>query len=490
MPHRDFREYLSRLEEAGELRRVNTRVDWDEELGAVTLEGLIRKSPALLFDNIKDHQDTHGKKVVVNFIESVNRGRIALEVPLKMPNAEIVQLLRTRFRHPIKPVMVSGGSCKEVIEKGKDVNLLELPAPKIHHLDGGRYLMTWSTVITKDPESGWVNVGTYRGMIHNKTSLGILCGATHHGSVHMRKWRSLGHRMMPMAVAIGVDPLALICSATSFPAEVSEFDMVGGMRQAPMELTRCETIDLEVPAHSEIVLEGEITLDPADFLPEGPFGEYTGHYVTLKDEPRHVFHVKCITHRHDPILTSRYVGPVSPSLTTEQSAFQGLAASAVTWNHLEDRGVEGLVGIRSAGPGGAISILSIKQAYYGHAKQIASTLWGFSGGGKVTIVVDDDVDISDLNKLMVAIANRVRPAEDVQVFRGFPGGGLDPSNHPDVLIKTDGAGNWDRLLIDATWPFDWEPRAEWGGLKHPPSCVTEGPINDAIRQRWKEYGID
>jgi 4-hydroxy-3-polyprenylbenzoate decarboxylase len=490
MAYRDFREYLTRLEEAGDLRRITSEVNWNEEVGAIILEGLKRRSPALLFENIKDYRVTHGRRLVGNFIESIHRGRIALDIPTTTPVPEIVQIMRQRFRSPVKPVVVFGGSCKEVVETEKDVNLLELPAPKIHHLDGGRYLMTWCNVITKDPESGWVNVGTYRGMVHDATSLGILCSATHHGSVHMRKWRSQGHRMMPMAVAMGVDPLSLICSGTSFPAGVNEFEMVGALRQAPVELTRCETIDLQVPAHAEIVLEGEITLDPSDFLPEGPFGEFTGHYVTLKDERRPVFHVRCVTHRQNPILTPKYVGPVSPTLVTEQNAFQGLASSAVTWNQLEDRGVEGLKGIRSAGPGGAITILSIKQSYYGHARQVASTLWGFSGGGKITIVVDDDVDISDLNKVMVAVANRVRPGEDVQVFRGFPGGGLDPSNHPDVLIRTDGTGNWDRLLIDATWPFDWQPRDEWGGLKHPPSCVTEGPINDAVQRRWKDLGID
>jgi len=105
-------------------------------------------------------------------------------------------------------------------------------------------------------------------------------------------------------------------------------------------------------------------------------------------------------------------------------------------------------------------------------------------------MVDDDVDISDLNKVMIAVANRVRPAEDVQVLKGFPGGALDPSNHPDVLAKTQGVGNCDRLLIDATWPMDWEPREEWGGLRHPPSCLPDAPLVESVRGRWKELGID
>jgi 4-hydroxy-3-polyprenylbenzoate decarboxylase len=328
-------------------------------------------------------------------------------------------------------------------------------------------------------------------MVHDEKSLGMLIEPVHHGSVHMRQWREAGHRRMPMAVAIGVDPLCLFCSAISFPSGVAEYDMVGALRESPLEVVRCETIDLEVPADAEIILEGELTVDPADFRPEGPFGEATGHYVSLKEERRPVFHVNCVTHRKDPILTTRYVGAGSPSISTESNAGIAPARTAVLWNQLVDRGVEGLKGIRSFGGGASnITVISIKQSYYGQAKQVAATLWGISGGGKVTVIVDDDVDISDLNKVMIAVANRVRPGEDVQVLKGFPGGSLDPSNHPDILEKTQGVGMIDRLLIDATWPMDWEARPEWGGLKHPPSCLPTADRLEEIRKRWKELGIE
>lgn len=491
MLHRDFREFLTKLEEAGDLKRIKTEVNWDDELGTVAFEGLVRRSPALVFENIKDYRSTHGQKVAVNFIESVNRGKVALGVPVHTPQPEVVQILRQRFRKPVKPVLVKTGTCKEVVETGRSVNLLEFPVPKIHKLDGGRYLMTWSNVITKDPKSGWVNVGTYRGMVRDEKSLGMLIEPVHHGSVHMRQWREAGHKRMPMAVAIGVDPLCLFCSAISFPSGVGEYDMVGALRESPLELVRCETIDLEVPASAEIILEGELTLDPSDFRPEGPFGEATGHYVSLKDERRPVFHVTCVTHRRDPILTTRYVGATSPSITTESNAGIAPARTAIIWNQLVDRGVEGLKAIRSFGGGASnITVISIKQSYYGQAKQVAATLWGCSGGGKVTVIVDDDVDISDLNKVMIAVANRVRPGEDVQVLRGFPGGSLDPSNHPDILEKTAGVGTIDRLLIDATWPMDWEARPEWGGLKHPPSCLPDEASLEEVRRRWKELGIE
>jgi len=489
--YKDFREFLAKLEALGDLKHVTAPVDWDEELGVVAFEGLVRRSPALIFEKIKDHETTRGKRLAVNFIESAARGKVALGLAPNTPQDEVVRTVRQRLRRPLKPVLVSGGACKEIIVKGGDVDLRQFPTPKIHPRDGGRYVMTWSNVITRDPESGWTNVGTYRGMIHDRNTIGMLIEVHHHGAVHMRRWRDLGHRRMPIAVAIGVDPLCLVCSAVNFPSGVDEYDMVGALREAPLELTRCETIDLAVPADAEIVLEGELTVDPEDFRPEGPFGEATGHYVTLKDERRPVFHVNCITHRRDPIHTTRYVGATSTSLTTESNAAIGPIRAAVTWNQMEDRGVEGIKGLRSFGGGGTtVTVISIKQSYYGQAKRVAATLWGLGGGGKITIVVDDDVDISDLNKIMIAIANRVRPAEDVQILRGFSGGELDPSNHPDVLARTGGVGNTDKVLIDATWPMDWDPRPEWGGLRHPPSCLPEEAARAQVKKRWKELGID
>jgi len=362
MLHKDFRGYLAKLEEMGDLKRVKAEVDWNEELGGIAFEGLARRSPALLFESVKDYHGTHGQKVIANFIESANRGKVALGVPPSTPQPEVINILRDRMRKPIKPTLVSDGACKEFVEMGESVNLLEFPVPKIHNLDGGRYLMTWSNVITKDPDSDWINVGTYRGMVRNKNSLGMLIEPQHHGRVHMRQWREAGHRFMPMAVAIGVDPLCLICSAISFPSGVAEYEMVGALRQSPLELIRCETIDLDVPAHAEIVLEGEVTLDDEDFRPEGPFGEATGHYVTLKEVPRPVFHVKCVTHRRDPILPTRYVGAISTWLTTESNAAVGPARSAVTWNQLVDRGVEGLKGMRSFGGGREHSHRALDQA--------------------------------------------------------------------------------------------------------------------------------
>ncbi len=197
MLHKDFRGYLAKLEEIGDLKRVKAEVDWNEELGGIAFEGLARRSPALLFESVKDYHGTHGQKVIANFIESANRGKVALGLPPSTPQPEVINILRDRMRKPIKPTSVSDGACKEVVEMGKSVNLLEFPVPKIHNLDGGCYLMTWSNVITKDPDSSWINVGTYRGMVRNENSLGMLIEPQHHGRVHMRQWREAGHRLCP-----------------------------------------------------------------------------------------------------------------------------------------------------------------------------------------------------------------------------------------------------------------------------------------------------
>ncbi|MDO8720774.1 MAG: UbiD family decarboxylase [Syntrophales bacterium] len=491
MPFKDEREFLAKLKELGELKEVDVEVDWNEEIGAIAQESLVRGRPALLFKNIKGYKDTHCKRIAMNTHESLKRVKIALGIDLNTSPKEMIQFFREKIKTPIKPMLISHGSCKEFIEKGDKVDLFEFPVPKIHGKDGGRYIMSWHTVITKDPETGWVNLGTYRGMVHDRNSIGVIHYPTQHWAFHGRKYKAMG-RSMPMAVAIGLEPVTMMVSSTPFPAGVNEYDMIGAIRGEPLELVKCETVDLEVPAEAEIILEGELLLEPEYFKPEGPFGEYTGHYVSLQSQPRPVFKVNCVTHREDPIFRSRMVGVVSPKIATEQGSFLSITFSAVIWDQLEIMGVPGIKGVSVAGPGGAIAIISIEQLYYGHARQVAAALWGTtlsSMVGKFVIVVDSDVDIYDINKVLVAVANRCRGAKDVIAYEGTFGGPLDPSNSPEVLKETGEIGRWDRVLIDATWPYEWAPREEWGGLKHPPACLAEEDIMEKVRGRWDKYGI-
>ena len=490
MPFTALREFLKKLESAGQLKRVQAEVHWDQEITAISQESLMRRGPALLFENIANYRKTHGKRVAVGMIESLERAKIAMELPPTASRRDMVQIWRERVAQPVPPKLVRTGPCKEVIEKGKDVDLLEFPVPKIHSRDGGRYLLTWCLVVTKDPENGWVNVGVYRGMVLDKSRIAVYYLPFQHWGLQGRKYRQKG-KSMPVAAVIGVEPITNWVAATAVPSGACEYDIAGAIRGVPVELVKCETVDLEVPSTAEIVIEGEMSLDPAEFQPEGPFGEYVGHYVSINSRAP-VMKVKCVTHRKDPISTTRMVGVVSPSVVTEQGTFLGISNDAFTLNELEARGIHGVREIRGAGPAGMITIVSLDQLYYGHAKEVALALWSLKAHywRKIVIVVDSDVDITDLDKVMVAVATRTRPGQDILIFPGTPGGTLDPSNHPEVLRKTDGVGNWDRVLIDATWPMEWEPREEWGGLRHPPSCLATEEILQKVRRRWKEYGLD
>lgn len=495
MAFKDLREYLNELEAKAELQRIKAEVDWDEEIGAIAQEALARQAPALLFEDIKDYKNTPGRRVSMLYDSSMRRVRIALGLPEDCPRTEMIKIWRERSKNLIKPMLLSTSPCKEVIKKGNEVNLFDFPTPKLHPKDGGRYILTCHLVITKDPETGWVNVGTYRGMMLDKNSIGMLYTVTQHWGQHGTKYRDMG-KPMPIAVAIGVEPVTWMISISSCPEGVNEYDMIGAIRQEPLELVKCETIDMEVPAAAEIVLEGEMSFDPKDFRLEGPFGEYPGHYTALGAEPRPVFKVNCVTYRQNPILTSAIPG-VSPSVSPElpgnqgDHASMGVANSAFTWDYLENVGVRGITGIASFGPAGGFTVVSINKQYYGHAQQVAAALWASSraGSSKYVVVVDSDIDATDLNKVVLALCNRTAGGDSVIIYPGSFGGALDPAVHPDVKRKLGGLSRWDRVLIDATWPYEWEAREEWGWLKHPPACRTSEEMIGKVKNRWKEYGF-
>ena len=492
MAHRDLREFLEFLDKKDHLLRIKTEVNWDEELGTIAEQAIMNGEKALLFENIKDHTNTKGRRVAMGHWVTSRRTALALGLEENTSNLEMLNIWRERVKSPIKPIAVSTGPCKDVILKGDDVNLFEFPAPKLHRKDGGRYFLTCHADITTDPDTGWLNLGIYRGMILSKNTIGRLLVPTQHWGIHSRKYHAMGSPM-PIACALGLDPVIQMVACTPFPVGVNEFDMAGALRGEPVEVVKCETSDLYVPAHAEIVLEGEISMDPNTFQKEGPFGEYPGHYTTLWSEPRPVMKVNCITYRSDPIFTSSTVGLASVDPHGSEVVVS-LGTAAEVWNQLEAYGVQGITGVwGDPGVSGWTNIcVSIKKLYYGHAKQVAAALWGAGlsmGVGKFLVVVDSDVDVTNLRLINAAIANRVQGQKDVVVFPGTFGGPLDPGNSPEVKHMTGGIGNWDRVLIDATWPFEWEAREEWGGLRHPPECRAEPDMVEKVLKRWREYGF-
>ena len=343
--------------------------------------------------------------------------------------------------------------------------------------------------MTKDPETGIMNVGNYRGMICEKDKIGVFIIPTQGWGGHFRKYAAM-NKPMPVAIVNGADPNLHLCGVTPFPHYICEYDIAGGVRGEPLELVDCETIDLPVPATSEIVIEGEI--DPEVQMEEGPFGEYNGYFVSLRSNLQPVFQVNCITHRKDPIYQGVMNGVVSPKLGSPHDALT-VTQCAAAWDHMEMAGVRGITGVWWVGSPATMVVIRIKQQFYGHARQAAHALWSMPVSivaGKWVIVVDDDVDIYDANKVMIAVSNMVRPGQDLEIFHNTGGGVLDPSVHPDILEETGHMGRWDRVFVDATRPFEWQPREDWGGQKFPYHALAEDDMLEKVRARWEEYGLE
>jgi 4-hydroxy-3-polyprenylbenzoate decarboxylase len=485
MAYRDLRKWIKKLESEEELARVGEKVDWDLEIGGITQETFDRKGPALLFENIKDHEATFCTKLFAGSIASYSRVAMMLGVPKDTQQPDLIKIWRERSKKPIKPVIVDSGLCKKNILKGDDVDLFQFPVPKWHDRDGGRYIGTFDGVVTKDIETGWMNVGLYRQMIHDRNNTGISIAMGQHIWTHWKKEGKGGR--MPVAVAIGWDPILPAVAGASFPRHVCEYDIMGALRQEPVELVKCETSDLYVPAACEIVLEGEVSTDPSSFRDEGPFGEYTGHYSS-KASPQPVFHVNCITFRDDPI----YQGTLEGMPINEEHILCSIVHSAAVWDLLDERMVGKTTAVNvDASTGWANVFVQIDNSYYGQVHQVAANVWSWeksTGIGKNIIVVDEDVDVYDLTKVLWAIAYRVRPSQDIIVYPGWVIR-LDPVIHP--RDKTyPGPYKGERLLVDATKPFDNPEAEDWFGLNFPPLAYPDRGTMAKVRAKWHKYGIE
>jgi len=483
MAYYDLREWIAVLEKEGELCRVKREVDWDLEIGAVARENMDRGGPALLFENIKDHRDTFCRKLLTCSLSTFGRIALMLGLPKETPYRDLIRIWRERVSKPLPPVIVDGGPCKENILKGEDVDLFQFPAPHWQKLDGGRYIGTFHGVVTKDPETGWTNVGMYRQMIHDRRTTTMSVAQGQHIWFHWRKYRARGENM-PAAVVIGWDQVLPAVSSAPVATGVDEYTIMGALRQSPVELVKCETVDLYVPATSEIILEGEIITDRKQFIPCGPFGEYTGHYGPANLRPRFV--VKCVTFRNDPIFQGTMEGmPIN-----EDHRICAVSHSALIWDLLEER-MTGIKGVNND-PSTAYAnlIVQIDNSYYGQVHQVAANVWSSHLSNmmcKNIIVCDEDVDIYDLNRVFWALAYRVDPRYDIITFPGWISA-LDPVVHPKDRIGP-GGNKGVRLLIDATKPIDRPRTEEYFGEKFAVVAYPDSETMERVRRNWESYGI-
>ncbi|MGE4657884.1 MAG: UbiD family decarboxylase, partial [Gammaproteobacteria bacterium] len=333
--HKDLRDFLTRVDDMGELYRLDG-VDWNLEMGAlaemVCQESREGKSPALLFDKIPGYPE--GFRVLSGAINSSRRLAYALGFPEPDGPTGVVKAFRDRLRTQFElmpPAEIEHGPVFENVDRDDEVDLYKFPIPFIHELDGGRYIGTEDLVIIRDPESDWVNSATYRVMVHDKNTCGIWMSPGKHGRIIREKYFSKG-KPCPVAISVGQDPLLFMAANQEIDYGTDELAYAGGHRGFPFEIVKSELHDLPLPAHSEIVLEGEIFGD--ETRPEGPFGEFMGYYASeVSDEP--IIKIKRVYYRNNPILC--LASPARPPNNFTYA--RAIVKSAMIWDEIEKAGL-------------------------------------------------------------------------------------------------------------------------------------------------------
>lgn len=446
----DLREYIAQLEDIGQLQVVEG-ADWDLEIGAITELMGEKGGPALLFDGIKGYP--RGYRVVANLLNSPKRLGTALGMSPDLPTMELVGLLKRKFNElkPVPPVEVSQGPVLDNVREGGEIDMLEFPAPRWHEQDGGRYIGTGDMVIMRDPDGNWVNVGTYRVQLYDRDTLGLYISGGHHGKLIRQRYWAQG-KSCPVAVVLGAHPVMWVPSFLAFPWGSSEYDAAGGLLGRPIEVIRGKYTGLPIPAYAEIAIEGECPPPEVESREEGPFGEWTGYYGSgARNEA--VIKVKRIMHRSDPILLG--APPLKPPASGSASY---VFRSANLWHELEKLGIPDIRGVWHLRAGGSryFSVISIKQRYSGHAKQVAmAAMSGPEGAyhGRFVIVVDDDIDPSNEQDVLWAMATRCDPATAIEIVKDCWSDRLDPLLHPEKKAKGELTNS--RAVIIACKPFHW-----------------------------------
>ncbi|MBI4321278.1 MAG: UbiD family decarboxylase [Chloroflexi bacterium] len=471
----DLRGFIAEIDEIGELVKIDG-ADWNLDLGALaTLNGARPDGPAILFDNIKGYPP--GYRVLTASTATPNRVAHVFGLPLNSSKMELVGLLRKRLpgwgkeTGKFAPVEVEQAPILENVQSGDQVDVFKFPTPMWHELDGGRYIGTGDSVITMDPDTGEINLGTYRVMISDKNTVTVYARRGTHGRIHYEKWHAQG-KPCPVAVSVGQHPLIQRISNTSVP---DEYSFIGAIRQKPVQVIREEVTGLPIPADAEIVLAGFIP--PGEMRSEGPFGEWLGYYAA-EVAPAPALKVERIYHRNDPII----LGTPNSRPPDENTLPRVLVASAVMHNWLDESGIPDVKGVYISEAGVRLMItVSVKQRYDGHAKQaamlVAGSRHGDSGANmtRFVVVVDDDIDPSNVQEVLWAMCTRCDPVNDIDIIRRTWSSGLDP------MIRRPATAFYNsRAIIDACKPFEWKDefpkeitispeleakvRAMWGGL--------------------------
>ncbi|AFZ45239.1 3-octaprenyl-4hydroxybenzoate decarboxylase [Halothece sp. PCC 7418] len=482
---RDLREFIKQVEDRGQLRRITVPVDPELEITEIANRMLKAGGPALLFENVKGAS----YPVAINLMGTLERvcWAMNMEDPQEL---EALGIKLGMLQQPKPPKKISQAvefgkllldvakakpgrdffpPCQEVVEKGEEVDLTQLPLLRPYPGDAGK-IITLGLVITKDVETGTPNVGVYRLQLQSKNTMTVHWLSVRGGARHLRKAAEQGKKL-EIAIALGVDPLIIMAAATPIPVDLSEWLFAGLYGGSGVKLANCKTVDLQVPADSEFVLEGTIT--PGEVLPDGPFGDHMGYYGGVEDSP--LIRFQCVTHRKNPVYLTTFSGR-----PPKEEALLAIALNRIytpilraTVSEITDFFL----------PMEALSykaaIISIKKAYPGQAKRSAMAFWSALPQftyTKFVIVVDNDINIRDPREVVWAISSKVDPSRDVFILPETPFDSLD--------FASEKIGLGGRMGIDATTKIPPETDHEWGE-----PLESDPDMAKTVDQRWEEYGL-
>ncbi len=480
MAFRDLREFLAAIEKRGELLRIKAPVSADLEAAEIADRAVKSQGPALLFENVSGS----AVPLAMNLFGTMDRMRLALGVSsLDEIGARMMEVIEpeipTNLVEKLKmlpklarladflPKTVSSGPCQEVVEKDRP-SLAFLPIVKTWPDDGGPFI-TLPLVFTKDPVTGRRNVGMYRMHVYDEATTGMHWHVHKGGAQHHRGFRKKRERM-PVAVALGGDPATIYSATAPLPEDVDEMMFAGFLRKQPVELVRCKTCDLEVPAHAEAILEGYV--DPDELRTEGPFGDHTG-YSSLADKYP-VFHLTCVTRRREPVYPATIVG--KPPM---EDVYLGKATERIFLPLLKKILPEVVdMNLPVEGIFHNFAIVSIDKRYPGHARKVMSAIWGMGllMFSKFVVVLDADVNIQEMSEVLWRIGNNVDPRRDTMIVDG-PVDALEhasPVPHYGSKMGIDATRKWASEGFAREWPDD---------IRMDPGVAAR------VTQRWKEYGF-
>lgn len=482
MAYSDLREFVRALEKNHELKRISVEVDPHLEITEFADRAVKRGGPALLFEKPKGSS----VPVLINAFAGKRKMEIALEVDsvdevaariteyleMRMPQGLIGKLKMLPKLAEVGaffPKIVSDGACKEVIRRD-NFSLHDFPVLRCWPQDGGKFI-TLPMVFSKNPDTGKRNCGMYRMQIYDERTTGMHWQTHKQGAEHYRRLAKEGKQArMDVAVAIGADPATMYSAILPLPPDLDEMMIAGFLRGKPVEMVKCETSGIEVPANAEIVLEGYV--DIGELRREGPFGDHTGFYSLDDDYP--VFHVTCVTHRKNPIYATTIVGPPPMEDFYMGKAIERIFLPLMRLQLPEVRDIC----MPAEGIFHNMILISIRKSYPLHARKVMHAIWGLGQAmfSKCIVVVDEDVDVQNVSEVAWKALNNIDPERDIQFVLG-------PVDSLDHASRLPNYGS--KMGVDAT--RKWK---EEGFVRPWPDVIR---MSDAVRQRvdqlWKKAGL-